>query len=285
MTLDSLDVGRRTAGRSAIIAAALLSLVALFTVSCTPAGTPSPVPSSTAGTPVATEELVGLRPTDLPAGLQPSTLVVDGDRLVVAGHRGTTAADRRPAMAVLDSGGARSIALTPREPYAEVADIFSVAADGTGLQTLGVAHGGAHANPRWTTWSGTTSGVVDHPQVFWTFGGEEAGILVAIVATPAGPRIVGSWQGRTALDIAVWRPDGERWTRLDSAGTPLANTATLQVSGRSAAPTPAGMIVAGSVFDLSGGSTSSPRSGCPPATAGGRRCGCPIPGSAARRCR
>ena len=202
---------------------------------------------------MATEELADLRPIDLPAGLQPSTLAVDVDRLVVAGHLGTTAANRRPAMAVLDARGSRSIPLTPHEPYAAVADIFSVATVGTGLQTLGVAHGGAHANPRWTTWGGTTSSVVDHPQVFWTFGGEEAGILVAIVATPAGPRIVGSWQGKGALDIAIWRPDGEKWTRLDSAGTPLANTATLQVSGRSAAATPAGMIVAGSVFDLSSG--------------------------------
>ncbi len=202
---------------------------------------------------MATEELADLRPIDLPAGLQPSTLAVDVDRLIVAGHLGTTAANRRPAMAVLDARGSRSIPLTPHEPYAAVADIFSVATVGTGLQTLGVAHGGAHANPRWTTWRGTTSSVVDHPQVFWTFGGEEAGILVAIVATPAGPRILGSWQGKDALDIAIWRPDGEQWTRLDSAGTPLANTATLQVSGRSAAATPAGMIVAGSVFELSSG--------------------------------
>ena len=82
---------------------------------------------------MATEELADLRPIDLPAGLQPSTLAVDVDRLIVAGHLGTTAANRRPAMAVLDARGSRSIPLTPHEPYAAVADIFSVATVGTAV--------------------------------------------------------------------------------------------------------------------------------------------------------
>src|SRR5215211_8696929 len=58
--------------------------------------------------------------------------------------------------------------------------------------------------------------------------------------------------GTTGLDIAIWRPEGSRWVRPDTAGTPLANTATVRVSERSAVPTASGMIIAGSVLDLGG---------------------------------
>lgn len=188
----------------------------------------------------------------LPDGLQPSTLEVSGDDLIIAGHR-PTADDRRPALAALHDGAAQVIRVIPNSPYATVADLVSIAVDGHRLAALGAAHGGAHANFRWTIWTGTTKALVDRPQTFETFGGESAGSLTDVVTTPGGPRIVGSWQGQTALDIAIWRPDADRWTRQSSAGTPLANTATLQVSGRSAAPTSSGMIIAGSVLDLSGG--------------------------------
>ena len=64
-----------------------------------------------------------------------------------------------------------------------------------------------------TTWSGSTSGVRELPQSFETFGGWGAGALNALVRTPGGEMIVGSWEGRTGLDISVWTPKGRRWVR------------------------------------------------------------------------
>jgi hypothetical protein len=186
----------------------------------------------------------------LPDDLQPSTLAVAGPDLIVAGPRATTD-DREPALAVIGNGAPRTVRLVPASPYAKVADLVSIAVDGRRVAALGAAHGGAHANFRWTIWTGTTDVLVDRPQTFETFGGQSAGSLTDVVSTADGPRIVGSWQGESALDIAIWRPDGNRWVRLDSSGTPLANTPTLQVSGRAAASRGTGMIITGSVLDLS----------------------------------
>ncbi len=194
----------------------------------------------------------GLRSESLPADLQPSTLLAFGEALYVAGHVGREST-RRPALATIVKDRTDPIPLKPTGPYAKVADLFSVAVDGDTITALGRANGGAHANPRWTTWNGTATRVTERPQVFWTFGGEEAGALTGVASTPYGPRIVGSWQGRSALDIAIWRQRDGRWVRLNSAGTPLANTSTLQGSGRSVTSTGTGMVISGSVLELSGG--------------------------------
>ena len=242
---------RSSAGRAAIIAAALLSFSACAS---TDPPTPHPTaPASGSGSAPGFPSLAGLRVESLPDGLQPSTLFATGDALFVAGHQQTSSTTRRPGLAEISDGRTRTVPLGPISPYAKVADLFSIAVDGHGITVVGKAYGGAHSNPRWTTWAGTAARVVERPQVFWTFGGEEAGALDGVVTTPSGPRILGSWQGTTALDIAIWRPEGSRWVRLDSAGTPLANTTTVQTSGRSAAPTPTGMVVAGSVLDLADG--------------------------------
>ena len=88
---------------------------------------------------------------------------------------------------------------------------------------LGTTHGGAHANNRWTTFTGTTTAVTDLDQPFDVFHGWGAGQLVAAVLSGDQPVIVGSWQSPIAgNDVAVWLLDGSRWTRRDSAGTPLA---------------------------------------------------------------
>jgi hypothetical protein len=236
-----------TAGRAATTVAALLTCVAVPCIACSPT-TPRPGPTTTA-TPVG---LSGLHVDTLPGDLQPSALTISGGSLVVVGHR-PSAAGRAPAAAIVADGGARSVPVRPASPYGAVADLVSVATDGSQLAALGAARGGAHANARWTIWTGTTQRLVDRPQTFETFGGWSAGSLTGVVGTPDGPRVVGSWQGRSGLDIAVWRPDGERWVRVDSGGTPLANSAKFQVSGRSVAPTEHGMIITGSLVDLSGG--------------------------------
>jgi hypothetical protein len=63
--------------------------------------------------------------------------------------------------------------------------------------------------------------------------------------------IVGSWQSPIAgNDVAVWLLDGSRWTRRDSAGTPLASTTTSLVQA-AAAEGGTRLMVAGQAIELS----------------------------------
>ena len=123
----------------------------------------------------------------------------------------------------------------PAVPYAPVARWYSVATDGTRIIAIGGANGGAHANVRWTTWSGTPAGVDELLQSFYAFGGWGAGELVDAVITPGGDALVGSWGGAKAgLDAAVWTFADRVWTRQDPAGTALESTATVLVGPRGA---------------------------------------------------
>ena len=95
-----------------------------------------------------------------------------------------------------------------RRRMAEVADFVSLATDGSSIVALGAAHGGAHANSRWTIWSGTPRRVIDRPQIFYAFGGQEAGDLIDVAWDDRGPMIVGSWLGKHGLDGRIWRVEG-----------------------------------------------------------------------------
>jgi hypothetical protein len=68
---------------------------------------------------------------------------------------------------------------------------------------------------------------------------------------------VGSWEsGGAGLDIALWHPQGERWVRAPSAGTPLASSPTELVSARGATADRDGVLVVGSVTLLGDGSVT-----------------------------
>ena len=106
---------------------------------------------------------------------------------------------------------ARPVPLQPNSPYAKVADLVSLAARGEEVVALGAAHGGAHANVRWTVWAGSTAQRLDeYPQTFETFGGQSAGGLLDIIITTNGPAIAGTWAAREGgLDAAIWLPRPE----------------------------------------------------------------------------
>ena len=188
--------------------------------------------SSTEPTGASTTVAVSVQPgphlawsaVELPAGVEPKTLTTMADRLLVGGLKaGDTPETPSPVMLVLDAGDiSQTVPLTPQSPYAPVARWYSVATDGTRIVAIGGANGGAHANVRWTTWSGTLAGVQELPQNFYTFGGWGAGDLVDAVITPGGDALVGSWGGAQAgLDAAVWTFANPVWTRQDPAGTAL----------------------------------------------------------------
>ena len=200
--------------------------------------------------------LLGWDSVDLPGDLTPATVTAVGDDVLVGGFIGAST-ERTPSLArgsAVDSSPAwQPVSLRPSTPYGKVASLVSLTGDGQSLVALGAAHGGAHANFRWTVWTGTPAGLVDRPQTFETFGGQEAGSLLAVVRDRVGPLIVGTWQGPYGLDGALWRADDDRWVRQPTP-TALANTVDRQVSPRSAAAQRDGSVtIDGSVIDLGDG--------------------------------
>jgi len=163
---------------------------------------------------------------------EPVVLAAHGSELLVGlRHRGAKVV---PEAQILRNGRWTPIAVRPNaaSPYAFEAIWYSIAYDGKQLLALGGASGGAHSNTRWTVWTGTPqTGLVEHPQNFWTFGGQTAGDLFSAVLTPSGGALLGTWGGvETGNDAMVWlpQPDG-KWTRQDPTKTALQSTSSLLV--------------------------------------------------------
>lgn len=212
--------------------------------------------------------LSGWDTVELPDDLTPATLARisshtegdgdsgDGGEMLVGGFVGS-GSGRAPALARGTVTEGRSVwqrlPARPSTPYGRVATLVSVTGDSASVTALGAAHGGAHANARWTVWTGTPDGVVDRLQTFETFGGQEAGSLLAVVRDADGPLIVGTWQGAYGLDGALWRAQGDRWVRQRTPSA-LADTADRQVAPRTAAGQPDRTVtIDGSVIDLADG--------------------------------
>ena len=202
------------------------------------------------------QTLDGWQTVSLPDAMVPSTIQQRGDSLLVGGRarNGDTFTPTLAKIAVADEASEpEPVTLTPSTPYGEVADLVSLTGSGDQVVAVGVARGGAHANPRWTIWTGSLDQVIDRPQTFETFGGWDAGTLIGVAVDARGPLVVGTWQGAHGLDGAVWRAKGERWVRQPSP-PPLMNTATKQVSPRFIDQQGDGSVmVSGSVLDLSNG--------------------------------
>jgi len=190
----------------------------------------------------------------LAEGTAPSALTPVGDSLLVGGQSSTDG-DHPVLFRIEATGAVRPVPLRPNSPYAKVADLSSLASDGTRVFALGEAHGGAHSNFRWTAWSGSVKALTEHPQTFETFGGISAGSLLDIVATTDGPVIVGSWSAVTGrgLDAAIWLPRGQTWQRQKSAGGALANRDEQQVAPRAASAHGSTMTITGSVITFADG--------------------------------
>jgi hypothetical protein len=191
---------------------------------------------------------------DLPESMSPRSLAAAGPDLLVGG-RSSVGGDHPVLAALAGEGAARTVRLKPRSPYAKVADLVSLDAEGSEAVALGAARGGAHSNFRWTVWRGTTDGLVEHPQTFETFGGQSAGGLTDVVLTPDGPVIAGTWSSASGrgLDAAVWLPEADRWVRQPSAGTPLANDDQVQVAPWAAAARGQTVIITGSLVTFPDG--------------------------------
>ena len=222
----------------------LVLLIMILVVSCSSSSPPAPQET--------VHELSWSR-IALPDSVAASSLVPSSGNLLVGGRAST--GGEHPVLFTVDaSNTTRPVSLHPISPYAKVADLASLAARGDEVLALGTAHGGAHANFRWTVWAGSGHRLNEYPQTFETFGGQSAGGLLDIVITSEGPAIAGTWAARAGgLDAAVWLPKGRKWLRQESAGTALANTKEIQVAPRAAIGAGSAMIISGSVITFGDG--------------------------------
>ncbi len=229
--------------RCAGLRVAVLGLVMTVAAACT--ATPGESAPSAA-------ELSGWTQVELPGRFAPAALAVAGRAVWVGGRTTSPRAPRLALLPAADTAGANAeaVPLRPVSPYAANAEIVSLAVRDGAAAALGAVRDGAHSNVRWSVWTGSGRGLQEHPQGFNTFGGPEAGDLVAVVQPAAGPAIVGTWSSRHGLDGAVWLPTGTRWVRQRSAGTVLASTSAEQVSPRAAVSDDEAVIALGSVLFL-----------------------------------
>ncbi len=187
---------------------------------------------------------------ELPAGEEPVTLTAKGaDLLIGVQHKGAKVV---PGLTIRSADGKFTpIPVKPTSPYAFLAVWQSVAINGTTVVALGGAPGGAHSNVRYTVWTGTTSGLIEHPQEFNTFGGQTAGNVIGAVMAPGGSALLGSWGSDiSGLDAAVWLPQGEKWIRQKVAGTALQSKADLLVGPTSGTVSGDSIVIAGSQVRL-----------------------------------
>ncbi len=225
-------------GRPRVWRAVLLAVVAAAGAAC------APVPA----TPAPPAE-VRFEAVALPPGAHPQVLAATGDTLLV----GVRYDGPQPRPGLLRRDADADAAAPPTEvplraatPYGGTASWYALAAAGDRVLGVGGDRGGAHGNVRWSVWAGSPGGVQEQAQAFSTFGGWGAGELVGAVLTPRDAAVVGSWQSAGAgLDVAVWRPDGEVWSRSDSTGTALASTRTALGFPTAATDHEQGVVVTG----------------------------------------
>jgi len=243
---------RKRARDAGPVAAGLIAAGLLALLGCTPAAGPTP---SDSPRPVAWTEVA------LPGHVAPVTLTSLPDGLLVGARDEHAAEGRIAPRLLLRRGDAWTVVpLEPETFYARLARWRSVVSDGRRVFAIGSFPGGAHGNPRVTTWAGTLDGVHEQPQTWTTFGGWAAGGIVGLTLDHHSPFIVGSWWvDGPGLDIALWSQRGETWLRGSSVGTTLASSDDRLVAVTSAAsgpqPTP-GLLLTGSVVDLANGSVT-----------------------------
>lgn len=197
-------------------------------------------------TPVSWQRLL------LPGGLTPVTLTPMPNSILVGARHET--ARLAPRLLVLRGESWSEVPLRPESFYADRARWRSVVTDGERVFAFGDAPGGAHSNPRWTTWAGTLSGVREYPQFFDTFGGWGAGGLTGMTLYRGQPLIFGSWTSESSgLDIAVWVSEGNDWVRRSSAGSALEASRRKLTVIRSVGTDPSRLAVSGAVVELDDG--------------------------------
>jgi len=135
-----------------------------------------------------------------------------------------------------------SLAFRPRTFYGEQAVLYTAACHGDAFAAVGAKSGGAHGNPRVTTWYQRDDGVMDEVlAAFSQYGGPTAGNVSRIAAGPEGWLIAGNRNN----GAAVWlSPDAKGFVLL--AGVPgLANDPDVRTTAVDALGRPDGWVLVG----------------------------------------
>lgn len=159
-----------------------------------------------------------------------------GGRWWVAGGLRTSSGDTRPAAWSSADGSAwraETFAPLPSSYYGPKQVITSIACDGDRLVMLGAVPGGAHGNPRVSTWR-LEGGVLRENQApFETYGGDRAVDVSRMAAGPSGFAIAGN---RSSGAAAWLSPDGRTFTLFENApglaGPTIARDAVALPDGR-----------------------------------------------------
>lgn len=170
---------------------------------------------------------------------------------LLVGRYDATAPTRSAVQLVEGDGRVRSVPLEQGPGYAAEAQLVSISSAGGRVIALGEARGGAHGNPRSTVWSGDLTLLREQPQTFETFGGWDAGGVAGSAYGNDGPILIGGWRAASGpgFDVAVWRPDGDRWVRADPDPA-LRATETRQPAAAAVTATGDHYVAVGSVTDL-----------------------------------
>ena len=157
----------------------------------------------------------------------------------ILGRDGTT----RPALwSSSDGTSFTAVPVKPKSAYGPSDVLLSVACRGADVVAIGAKTGGAHGNPRPSTWISSAGGpLTEVTATFEQYGGESQLGLGPVTGGPIGYLIVGSRIDRAGgSGAAVWQsPDGQAFTLVDgdpalesgSAGQTEVNGAAVLASG------------------------------------------------------
>ncbi|MFY1672086.1 hypothetical protein ACN27G_19290 [Plantactinospora sp. WMMB334] len=177
-----------------------------------------------------------------PAGAPGRLLVRDvtgcAGRWYVVGGVGAGAGETRPAAWASSDGSAwAAIPLTPKSYYGRRSVLYSAACTNGRLAVLGDKPGGAHGNPRASSWQQRPDGsLVEIEARFELYGGPTAVNVARLVAGPAGYLITGNrssgaaaWLSPDAGEFEIM--EGAPELATDARGTTWAFDATATAQG------------------------------------------------------
>lgn len=212
---------------------------------------PTPIPSASTAPALRPDwRPVGLPTPPGPSGrLAPRAAVACGDRWYVVGAVTTPAGETRPAAwrsppawTGSDTRDWRPLRLVPKTYYGERNTLYSAACQSGRLAVVGGKSGGAHGNPRVSSWQETADGsLVEVTAPFELYGGPQAVNVGRMTSGPAGWLIVGNRMS----GAAVWTsPDAGRFA-IQERVPGLASDDRGETWASDATATPEGWLVVG----------------------------------------
>jgi hypothetical protein len=215
---------------------ALALLVAMLLAGCSTTISGTAIPASRADSGQADWVL------STPPGLVPTALSAGVNGVLVGGA--TPGDPHQPLIAVVQGGTWQNVPAAAATAYGGRATILHLAMSGEQVAAMGTVTGGAHLNPRWSAWIGTTAGVTEEPQTVETFGGPAAGGITGLVGG-GDPMIIGTWSMAPGVTgVASWRHQDRTWLRQPSPPV-LAGAATELTTATATAATGSGVVISG----------------------------------------